>query len=104
MSHQFFISADLKHGYHVVLLHEDDRKYFFFTIPGTCQLQSTRMSQGSMSAGFMMNELICRALGPLPSEPSLLHSVHPDIPPFLTFYMDDMFGGYRSFEEAFAFL
>ncbi len=54
-----------------------------------------------------MIELVYRAFGPIPafaSEPSLLHSRDPAISPPITFYMDDFFGGFASFEELFAFL
>lgn len=54
-----------------------------------------------------MNELVYRAFGPVSApnpEPSLLHSPEPSIPPPLTFYMDDFFGGFKDFEDLFSFL
>ena len=105
--HGCLFSADLKHAYLTIPLHQDDRHYFAFTISGIGQVQPTRMQQGSQSAGFTMTELAYRAFGPIPvpsPEPSLLHSEDPTIPPPLTFYMDDFFGGFRNFEELFAFL
>ena len=65
------------------------------------------MQQGSMSAGFTLTEVVYKALGfiPPPSpEPSLLHSNDPSIPPPLSTYMDDIFGGFRTFEDMFKFL
>lgn len=54
-----------------------------------------------------MTECVYRAFGPLPppiDEPSLLHSGDPMNLPVLTFYMDDFFGGFDSFEELYEFL
>lgn len=59
------------------------------------------MQQGSMTAGFTMSELMCRALGPIPesdaskgdSEPSLLQGFDPNTPAPLTYYQDDILGG-----------
>ena len=106
-SHGCLLSADLKHAYLTVPLHPDDRHYFAFTISGIGQYQPTRMQQGSQSAGFTMTELAYRAFGPIPPpqpEPSLLHSSDPSLPPPLTFYMDDFFGGFKDFEEQFTLL
>ena len=72
------------------------------TMSGIGQVQPMRMQQGSQSAGFTMTELAYRAFGPISKpnpEPSLLHSQDPAIPPPLTFYMDDFFGGFRDFED-----
>ena len=108
-SHGYLFSADLKHAYLTVPLHKGHRHYFAFTVPGFGQLQPTRMQPGSQSGGFTMTELIYRGFGPIPStkhlaEPSLLHSSDPGIPPSLTFYMDDFFGGFPDFESLFKFL
>ncbi len=105
--HGCLFSADLKHAYLTIPLHPDDRHYFAFTISGIGQIQPTRMQQGSQSAGFTMTELVYRAFGAIPAplpEPSLLHSSDPEIPPPITFYMDDFFGGFKDFEDQFAFL
>lgn len=105
--HGCLFTADLKHAYLTIPLHPDDRHYFAFTISGIGQCQPCRMQQGSKSAGFTMTELVYRAFGFIPPpkpEPSLLHSSSPDVPPPLTFYMDDFFGGFKDFEEQFAFL
>ena len=105
--HQCLFAADLKHAYLTIPLHPDDRHYFAFTISGIGQVQPTRMQQGSKSAGFTMTELVYRAFGALPppiGEPSLLHSSDPANLPILTFYMDDFFGGFRSFDEQYEFL
>ena len=105
--HGCLFSADLKHAYLTIPLHPDDRHYFAFTISGIGQVQPTRMQQGSQSAGFTMTELAYRAFGAIPTpfpEPSLLHSSDPAMPPPLTFYMDDFFGGFQDFEDQFSFL
>ncbi len=105
--HGCLFSADLKHAYLTIPLHPDDRHYFAFTISGIGQVQPKRMQQGSQSAGFTMTELIYRAFGAIPApqpEPSLLHSADPEIPPPITFYMDDFFGGFTDFEDQFCFL
>ena len=105
--HACLFAADLKHAYHTIPLHKDDRHYFAFTISGIGQLQPTRMQQGSQSAGFTMTELGHRAFGPLPqphNEPSFLHSPSPEKLPTLVFYMDDVFGGFPSFQELYDFL
>jgi hypothetical protein len=105
--HRCLFSADLKHAYLGISLHPDDRHYFAFTISGIGQLQPTRMQQGSQSAGFTLNELVYRAFGALPPphrEPSLLHSNSPEELPVTTFYMNDFFDGFRSFEEQYDFL
>lgn len=105
--HRYLFAADLKHAYLTIPLHPEDRHYFAFTIAGIGQVQPTRMQQGSKSAPFTMIELVYRAFGALPhpyKEPSLLHSASPDDLPVLTFYMDDFFGGFRTFEEQYDFL
>ena len=105
--HKCLFAADLKHAYLTIPLHPDDRHYFAFTISGIGQLQPTRMQQGSKSAGFTMTELGYRAFGALPpphKEPSFLHSAHCDHLPVLTFYTDDLFGGFISFQEQYDFL
>lgn len=105
--HKCLFAADIKYAYHTIPLHEDDRHFFAFTISGIGQLQPTRMQQGSQSAGFTMTEAAYRAFGALPSplnEPSLLHSNSPAYLPPLTFYTDDFFGGFPSFEEQYEFL
>lgn len=54
-----------------------------------------------------MTELVYRAFNSISAsnpEPSLLHSSDPEIPPPITFYMNDFFEGFRSFEDQFVFL
>lgn len=65
------------------------------------------MQQGSKSAGFTMTELGYRAFGALSTphnEPSFLHSSKHKHLPVLTFYMNDLFGGFGSFQELYDFL
>lgn len=103
-AHKTLMQADLKYAYHTVELHPEDRKYFAFNIAGYGQLQPTKMPQGSKSSCFGMSETVHRAFGPLKDEPSLLHADFPEDLAKLIFYMDDFFGGYKSFEEQFTFL
>lgn len=54
-----------------------------------------------------MTELGYRAFGALPpphNEPSFLHSASHEHLPVLTFYTDDLFGGFRNFQEQYDFL
>ena len=105
--HGCLFKADLKHAYLTVPLHQDDRHYFAFTISGIGQCQPTRMQPGSKSAGFTMTAAVYKGFGFIPPphpEPSLLHSGDPSIPPPLSFYTDDFFGGFPDFQAQFAFL
>ena len=104
--HVCYFQADIKHGYFCIMVYRDDRYIFAFTIPGIGQLQPTRMPQESASAGFTMSELMNILLGPIPEpnpEPSILHSDTSDPPPAI-FYMDDIFGGFPSFEAQLSYL
>lgn len=106
-SHGCLFKADLKHAYLTVPLHPDDRQYFAFTISGIGQCQPTRMQPGSKSAGFTMTAAVYKGFGFIPPpnpEPSLLHSDDPSIPPPLSFYTDDFFGGFKDFQSQFSFL
>ena len=106
-SHGSLFKADLKHAYLTVPLHPDDRQYFAFTISGIGQCQPTRMQPGSKSAGFTMTAAVYKGFGFIPppqQEPSLLHSDDPSVPPPLSFYTDDFFGGFRDFQAQFLFL
>ena len=105
--HRCFFAADLKHAYLTIPLHPEDRHFFAFTISGIRQVLPTRVHQGSKSAGFTMTELVYRAFGALPppiKEPFLLYSADPENFPVLTFYMDDFFGGFQSFDDQYEFL
>ena len=92
-----FFSADLKHAYFIINLHENDRPLFAFTISGMRQLQPTRMPQGSKSADFTMTEVINRAFGTISSrnefdpESFFLHSISSFQISNLCFYMNDFF-------------
>jgi transposase InsO family protein len=115
-NHNCFLQCDIKHAYWSVGIYPPHRHYFAFSIPGHGQLQPTRMPQGSVTASFSMNELMYLVLGTIPkspqaeeagyddSEPSLLSSTSPDKLPGTCFYMDDIFSGQNSFEEAYEFL
>ena len=106
-SHGNLFKADLKHAYLTIPLHPEDRHYFAFTISGIGQCQPTRMQPGSKSAGFTMTAAVYKAFGFIPPpcpEPSLLHSDDPSVPPPLSFYTDDFFGGFRDFQAQFTFL
>lgn len=105
--HGVFMTADLKYAYSIVSVHPVDQKYFAFFTPGMGQLQPTRMQQSSMTASFIMSELMCRAFGAIPKpnpEPSLIQGANPDEPPPISFYQDDIFSGQPNFHTSFAFL
>lgn len=108
--HKRFHKADLKHGYWAILVHPHDRHYFAFTIPGIGQLQPTRMPQGSCSASFSFTELMNIVLGPISSagkfeeRESMLVSDSPNTLPKCTCYVDDIFSGFRTFEEGYSIL
>ena len=95
--HECFFSADLKHAYFIINLHEDDRPLFAFIISGMKQLQPTRMPQKSKSADFTMTEIINRVFGAIffrdefDSEPFFFHSVNSFQTSNLCFYMNDFF-------------
>ena len=87
---------DLQHGYWAIPLHPDDRHMLTFDPPGFCQLQPTRMPEGSSTSGFTFTELMKITLG----TDSLPHQ--PLAPP--TFYMNDIFATYVSFEGQWPFV
>lgn len=65
------------------------------------------MQPGSKSAGFTMTAAVYKGFGAIPPphpEPSLLYSEDPSVPPPLSFYIDDFFGGFKDFRDQFAFL
>jgi hypothetical protein len=105
--HQCLFSTDLKHAYLIISMHSENRHYFAFTIFGIDQIQLTRMQQESKSAEFFMTEIVYRAFDQLSSpikESSLLHfedSMHLSV---LTFYMNDFFDEFKSFDELYEFL
>lgn len=109
LRHDCYMTADLKHAYSTVEVHSEDRKYFAFTILDLRQLQPTRMQQGSMSAFFIMSELICRALREIFEnidyfdELSFLQSVFSNSFSLLIFYQNDILSDHSSFETQFAF-
>ncbi|KAI0996286.1 hypothetical protein K3495_g11894 [Podosphaera aphanis] len=108
-SHNMFFKLELKHGYWAILVHPDDRHYFEFSISGLGQLQPTRMPQGSCSASFSFTELMYLVLGwILPSKncPAMdsLASKAEDVLPECTFYIDDIFSGFKTFDQGYALL
>jgi hypothetical protein len=115
-SHNGYFQLDLKHGYWAVGIFPPHRHYFAFSIPGKRQLQPTRMPQGSHTSSFSFTELMYIVMGPIPrsrraveegyddSEPSLITTASEGTLPKSCFYMDDIMGGFRTFEEAYEFL
>lgn len=109
-THKFFHKLDLKHGYWAIRVHPEDRHLFAFTIPGIGQLQPARMPQGSMTAGFSFTELmnivfgVISPLGEFEGMESLMSSETPESLPKLSFYIDDIFAGFRTFEEGYDLL
>ncbi|KAI1005899.1 hypothetical protein K3495_g2318 [Podosphaera aphanis] len=109
-AHEMFFKLDLKHGYWATSVYPDDRHYFAFSIPGLGQLQPTRMPQGSCSASFSFIELMYLVLGWIPPNidhpeiESLLASKTADVLPECTFYIDDIFSGFKTFEQGYTLL
>lgn len=104
-SHTVFSAWDLKNAYWAASIHPDDRKYFAFHVPGIGQLQPTRMSQGSRTSSFTMNELCYIAFGEIPppcKEPSLIVPTKSRLQ-HAGVYIDDIFPAHSTWKEHFAF-
>ncbi|KAI0996301.1 hypothetical protein K3495_g11880, partial [Podosphaera aphanis] len=108
--HKMFFKMDLKNGYWAISVHPEDRHYFAFSMPGMGQLQPTRMPQGSCSASFSFTELMYLVLGQVPKTDkfpgmsSLLIPKAVDQLPGATFYIDDIFSGFKTFDEGYKLL
>ncbi|KAI0994842.1 hypothetical protein K3495_g13340 [Podosphaera aphanis] len=108
--HNMFFKMDLKNGYWAILVHPEDRHYFAFSMPGMGQLQPTRMPQGSCSASFSFTELMYLVLGQVPGTDefpgmeSILIPKAADLLPDATFYIDDIFSGFKTFEQGYRLL
>ncbi|KAG7007159.1 hypothetical protein G7Y79_00011g030570 [Physcia stellaris] len=103
---KMFFGADMKHGYWGVPVHPEDRHYLAFHIPGIGQLQPTRMPQGTRTSSFTFTELMNILLGAIPPpnpEPSLLHNADGS-DPNAGFYIDDIFGGFETWQQLYDFL
>ena len=106
-SNKCLFSADIKHGYWVVNVHPDDCHYLAFHVPGIGQVQPTRMPQGARTSSFTFNELMNIVLRLIPTpqpEPSLLHGRTTKESTSLAFYMDDIFGAFKTHQEQYIFL
>ncbi|POS82380.1 hypothetical protein EPUL_006396, partial [Erysiphe pulchra] len=108
--HKMFCKMDLKNGYWAILVHPEDRHYFAFSMPGMGQLQPTRMPQGSCSASFSFTELMYLVLGQIPATDefsgmdSILVPKAIDQLPGASFYIDDIFSGFETFEQGYELL
>ena len=105
--HRCLFAANLKHAYLTISFHSDDKHYFVFTIFDIDQIQFIRMQQNSQSADFTMTELTYRdfdSLFFLIKKLSLLHSNDSASLSMLTFYMNDFFDEFASFEKQYVFL
>ena len=105
--HRIVFSIDLKHAYLTIFLHLEDCHYFVFTISRIDQVRSIKMQQDSQSKDFTMNELTYKAYDFLFSsikKSSLLHFNDSKILFAITFYMNDFFDEFRSFDEFYKFL
>lgn len=106
-SHQYLFSADIKHGYWAVNVHPDDRHYLAFHVLGIGQVQPTRMPQGAKTLFLTFGELMNIVLGPIPSpqpEPSLLYGKTAKNTPSLAFYMHEIFGAFKTYQEQYIYL
>ena len=106
-SNKCLFSRDIMYRYWVVNVYLDDHYYLVFHVPGIGQVQPTRMSQRARTSSFTFNELMNIDLGPIPTpqlEPSLLHGkTTKDFAPF-AFYMDDIFGAFKTHQKQYIFL
>ena len=60
------------------------------------------MSQGARTSVFAFGKLLNIVLGPISSsklEPSILHAKTPKDSVLLAFYMDDIFGTFKTYQE-----
>ena len=106
-SHQCLFSAEIKHGYWAVNVHPDDHHYLTFYVPGIGQVQPTHMSQGARTSVFIFGEPMNIILEPIPSpkpEPSLFHVKTPKDSALLAFYMNDIFGTFKTYQKQYIFL
>ncbi|POS84282.1 hypothetical protein EPUL_005663 [Erysiphe pulchra] len=93
-----------------ILVHSDDRHYFTFTIPGICQLQPTRMPQGSRFTSFFLTELMNILLGPIPGvgnikkQESFLVLDASNTLSNCACYIDDIFSGFKNFDDGYSIL
>ena len=100
LSHQCLLSADIKHGYWAVNVHLDDWYYLAFHMPGIDQVQLNFMPQRARTSFFTFSELIIIVFGSILSpqpEPSLLHGRTAKDTASLMFYMDNIFGAFRTY-------
>ena len=98
-SNKCLFSAEIKHVYWVVNIYLDDCHYLAFYILGIGQIQSTFMLQGSRTSSFTFNKLMIIVLGPIPtaqSESLLLYGKTTKDSASLAFYMDDIFGAFKT--------
>ncbi|KAI1003138.1 hypothetical protein K3495_g5065 [Podosphaera aphanis] len=108
--HKIFFKMDLKNGYWAISVHPEDRHYFAFSMPGMGQLQPTRILEGSCSASFSFTELMYLVLEQVPKTDkfpgmsSLLIPKAVDQLPGATFYTDDIFSGFKTFDEGYKLL
>ena len=101
-SHQCLFLADIKHGYWVVNVHPDDRHYLAFHVPGIGHVQPTCMPQRVKTSFFTFDELMNIVLGPISSpqpEPSLLYRKTAKNTALLGFYIDDIFGIFKTYQK-----
>jgi hypothetical protein len=104
--HEYFLSANIKHGYFAIKTHPADKYVFAFYIDGIGQLQPTRMPQGSQSAGFTFGKLINIAFKPIPPpnpKPSLFYShfQNDEDPSGIITYADNIFERHPTFESVY---
>ena len=105
--YQYLFSANIKHGYWTFNVHPDKRYYLAFHVPGINQVQPICMSQVARTSVFTFGELINIVFGPIFSpmpEPSPLHAKTPKDSASLAFYMDDIFGVFKTYQEQYIFL
>ena len=100
-------ATNLKHVYLIISLYSKNRYYYSFIISDINQLQLNRIQQDSKSIEFMMIELDYRAfeaLSTLYNKLFFLYSTSHEDLSVLTFYIDNLFDNFRSFQKQYDFL
>ncbi|KAI1003660.1 hypothetical protein K3495_g4544 [Podosphaera aphanis] len=115
--HVLYCQFDFKNAYWSINVHPDDRHILAFFVDGISQLQPTVLPKGCQTVTFTLTELMYIIFGEIPplpekirpsdhdgSEPSLLRTPAQDSTEPVKFYMDGLFTGNNTLEEAYKFL
>ena len=96
-----------KYSYWIVNIHSDDCCYLIFHISEIGQVRLTHMLQRGKTSVFIFDGLMNIVLWLIPSpnpELSLFHAKTPNDSISLAFYMDGIFGAFKTYQEQYIFL